>query len=144
MKLKAWWAPQQLRTRKGCSRLEGPLPGVGKTTLVSLVPRFFDPVAGKIFVDGKDVRHVALNSLRAAIGMILQETYLFNSTIRENLCYAWPDATFEEVQAAARRAHADAFIRELPHGYETIVGERGVKPSGDQKAAAFNSSCLPP
>jgi ABC-type multidrug transport system fused ATPase/permease subunit len=62
--------------------------------LVSLIARFFDPVAGRILVDGKDVRHVTLNSLRAAIGMILQETYLFNSTIRENLCYAWPDATF--------------------------------------------------
>jgi ABC-type multidrug transport system fused ATPase/permease subunit len=84
-------------------------------------------------VDGKDVRHVTLNSLRAAIGMVLQETYLFNSTIRENLCYARPDPTFEEVQAAARRAHADAFIRELPHGYATIVGKRGVKLSGGQK-----------
>jgi ATP-binding cassette subfamily B protein len=107
--------------------------GVGKTTLVSLVARFFDPVAGKILVDGQDVRHVSLDSLRAAIGMVLQETYLFNTTIRENLCYARPEATFEEVQAAARRAHADAFIRDLPQGYETIVGERGVKLSGGQK-----------
>jgi ATP-binding cassette, subfamily B, bacterial len=107
--------------------------GVGKTTLVSLVARFFDPLAGKILVDGQDVRHVTLDSLRAAIGMVLQETYLFNATIRENLCYARPEATFEEVQAAARRAHADAFIRELPQGYETIVGERGVKLSGGQK-----------
>ena len=107
--------------------------GVGKTTLVSLVARFFDPVAGKILVDGQDVRHVTLDSLRAAIGMVLQETYLFNATIRENLSYARPEATFEEVQAAARRAHADAFIRDLPQGYETIVGERGVKLSGGQK-----------
>ena len=107
--------------------------GVGKTTLVSLVARFFDPVAGKILVDGQDVRHVTLDSLRAAIGMVLQETYLFNTTIRENLSYARPEATFEEVQAAARRAHADAFIRDLPQGYETIVGERGVKLSGGQK-----------
>ena len=107
--------------------------GVGKTTLVSLVARFFDPVAGKILVDGQDVRHVTLDSLRAAIGMVLQETYLFNTTIRENLSYARPEATFEEVQAAARRAHADAFIRDLTQGYETIVGERGVKLSGGQK-----------
>lgn len=107
--------------------------GVGKTTLVSLVARFFDPIAGRILVDGQDVREVTLNSLRAAIGMVLQETYLFNATIRENLCYARPNATFEEVQAAARRAHADAFIRNLPQGYETIVGERGVKLSGGQK-----------
>jgi ATP-binding cassette, subfamily B, bacterial len=107
--------------------------GVGKTTLVSLVARFFDPIAGKILVDGQDIRHVTLDSLRRAIGMVLQETYLFNATIRENLCYARPDATFEEVQAAARRAHADVFIRDLPQGYETIVGERGVKLSGGQK-----------
>ena len=107
--------------------------GVGKTTLVSLVARFFDPIAGKILVDGQDIRGVKLDSLRAAIGMVLQETYLFNATIRENLCYARPDATFEEVQAAARLAHADAFIRDLPQGYETIVGERGVKLSGGQK-----------
>jgi ABC-type multidrug transport system fused ATPase/permease subunit len=107
--------------------------GVGKTTLVSLVARFFDPVAGKILVDGQDVRHVMLESLRAAVGMVLQETYLFNATIRENLCYARPDATFAEVETAARRAHADTFIRNLPQGYETIVGERGVKLSGGQK-----------
>lgn len=107
--------------------------GVGKTTLVNLVARFFDPIAGKILVDGQDVRHVTLASLRAAIGMVLQETYLFNATIRENLCYARPDATFEEVQEAARRAHAEAFIRDLPQRYETIVGERGVKLSGGQK-----------
>ena len=107
--------------------------GAGKTTLISLVARFFDPLAGKILVDGQDVRHVTLDSLRVAIGMVLQETYLFNATIRENLCYARPEATFEEVQAAARHAHADAFIRDLPQGYETIVGERGVKLSGGQK-----------
>jgi ATP-binding cassette, subfamily B, bacterial len=107
--------------------------GVGKTTLASLVARFFDPMAGKILVDGQDVRHVTLDSLRAAVGMVLQETYLFNATIRENLCYARPAATFEEVQAAARRAHADAFVRNLPEGYETVVGERGVKLSGGQK-----------
>jgi ABC-type multidrug transport system fused ATPase/permease subunit len=107
--------------------------GVGKTTLISLVARFFDPVAGKIFVDGQDIRDVTLDSLRAAIGMVLQETYLFNSTVLENLSYARPDAPFEEVQAAARRAHADAFIRELPQGYQTIIGERGVKLSGGQK-----------
>jgi len=101
--------------------------------LLSMVARFFDPVAGQILVDGQDVRHVSLDSLRAAIGMVLQDTYLFNTTIRENLCYPRPDATFAEVQSAARRAHADGFIRELPQGYETIVGERGVKLSGGQK-----------
>ncbi len=107
--------------------------GAGKTTLVSLVARFFDPVAGKILVDGQDVRQVTVDSLRNAIGMVLQETYLFNATIRENLSYARPDATLEEVEVAARRAHADLFIRDLPDGYDTIVGERGVKLSGGQK-----------
>ena len=107
--------------------------GVGKTTLVNLVTRFFDLTAGKILMDDQDIRHVTLNSLRAAIGIVSQETYLFNTTIRENLCYARPEAAFEEIQAAARRAHADSFIRDLPQGYDTIVGERGVKLSGGQK-----------
>ena len=107
--------------------------GAGKTTLLNLVPRFFDPSAGKVLIDGQDVRGVTLDSLRAQIGMVLQETYLFNASIRENLSYARPEATFEDIQAAAQRAHADSFITELPCGYETLVGERGVKLSGGQK-----------
>jgi ATP-binding cassette subfamily B protein len=107
--------------------------GAGKTTLLNLVPRFFDPSAGKVLIDGQDVRGVTLDSLRAQIGMVLQETYLFNASIRENLSYARPEATFEDIQAAAQRAHADSFITELPRGYETLVGERGVKLSGGQK-----------
>jgi ATP-binding cassette, subfamily B, bacterial len=107
--------------------------GAGKTTLLNLVPRFFDPSAGKVLIDGQDVRGVTLDSLRAQIGMVLQETYLFNASIRENLSYARPQATFENIQAAAQRAHAHSFITELPRGYETLVGERGVKLSGGQK-----------
>ena len=107
--------------------------GVGKTTLLNLVPRFFDPSAGSILIDGQNLREVTLASLRAAIGMVLQDTYLFNATIRENLSYDRPKATFEEVQAAAQRAHAHSFITELPRGYDTVVGERGVKLSGGQK-----------
>jgi ATP-binding cassette subfamily B protein len=107
--------------------------GAGKTTLLNLVPRFFDPSAGRIRIDGQDLREVTLDSLRAQIGMVLQETYLFNATVRENLSYARPHATFEDIQVAAERAHAHAFITELPHGYETMVGERGVKLSGGQK-----------
>jgi ABC-type multidrug transport system fused ATPase/permease subunit len=107
--------------------------GAGKTTLLNLVPRFFDPSAGRILIDGQDVREVTLDSLRAEIGMVLQETYLFNASVRDNLRYARPGATFEEVQVAAQRAHAHLFITELPDGYDTIVGERGVKLSGGQK-----------
>jgi ATP-binding cassette, subfamily B, bacterial len=107
--------------------------GAGKTTLLNLVPRFFDPSAGKVLIDGQDVRGVTLDSLRAQIGMVLQETYLFNASIRGNLSYARPEATFEDIQAAAQRAHADSFITEFPRGYETLVGERGVKLSGGQK-----------
>jgi ABC-type multidrug transport system fused ATPase/permease subunit len=107
--------------------------GAGKTTLVHLLPRFFDPSAGTILIDGQDIRKVTLDSLRAEIGMVLQETYLFNATIRQNLSYARPEAAFDEVQAAARRARAHTFISQLPGGYDTVVGERGVKLSGGQK-----------
>jgi ABC-type multidrug transport system fused ATPase/permease subunit len=107
--------------------------GAGKTTLLNLVPRFFDPSAGRILVDGQDLRNVTLDSLRAQIGIVLQETYLFNATIRENISYARPEATPEEIEAAARRAQAHSFIMQLPRDYETLVGERGVKLSGGQK-----------
>ncbi|HEY5811127.1 MAG TPA: ABC transporter ATP-binding protein [Terrimicrobiaceae bacterium] len=107
--------------------------GAGKTTLINLVARFFDPSSGRIFVDGHDLRDVRLDSLRAEIGMVLQDTYLFNATIKENLSYAQQEAPFAEIQAAAQRAHAHPFISELPRGYETVVGERGVKLSGGQK-----------
>ena len=107
--------------------------GAGKTTLINLLPRFFDPSAGTILIDGQDIRKVTLDSLRAEIGMVLQETYLFNATIRQNLSYARPEAAFDEVQAAARRARAHTFISQLPEGYDTVAGERGVKLSGGQK-----------
>ena len=107
--------------------------GAGKTTLLNLVPRFFDPSAGRILVDGQDLRNVTLDSLRAQIGIVLQETYLFNATIRENISYARPEGTPEEIEAAARRAQAHSFIMQLPRDYETLVGERGVKLSGGQK-----------
>jgi ABC-type multidrug transport system fused ATPase/permease subunit len=107
--------------------------GAGKTTLINLLPRFFDPSAGRILIDGQEIRRVLLDSLRAQIGMVLQETYLFNATVRENVSYARPNATLEEVQAAAQRANAHRFIKQLPQGYDTVVGERGVKLSGGQK-----------
>ncbi len=107
--------------------------GAGKTTLINLLPRFFDPLAGRILIDGQEIQKVKLDSLRAEIGMVLQETYLFNATVRENLSYARPNATLEQVQAAAQRANAHGFIKQLPQGYDTVVGERGVKLSGGQK-----------
>ncbi|HWC76352.1 MAG TPA: ABC transporter transmembrane domain-containing protein, partial [Blastocatellia bacterium] len=112
--------------------LVGP-SGAGKSTLVALIPRFYDVTSGSILVDGKDVRDVRLKDLRAAIGLVPQETTLFGGTIRENIAYGKLDATSEELEAAARAAHAHEFIMDFPDGYETIVGERGVKLSGGQR-----------
>jgi subfamily B ATP-binding cassette protein MsbA len=107
--------------------------GAGKTTLASLVPRFWDVTDGRITLDGHDVRTLALADLRAAIGIVPQEPTLFSGTIRENLAYAAPDASDAEVERAARAAHAWEFITRLPHGLDTRVGERGVKLSGGQR-----------
>jgi ATP-binding cassette, subfamily B, bacterial MsbA len=107
--------------------------GAGKTTLVNLIPRFYDPFEGRVLIDGHDVRDLSKASLRRHIGMVLQETFLFNASVKENILYARPDATEEEVIAAATAAHAHEFIAELEQGYETLVGERGVRLSGGQK-----------
>ncbi len=107
--------------------------GAGKTSLVNLIPRFYDPLEGRVLIDGIDVRDVTLDSLRSQIGIVLQDTFLFNDTVRNNIRYGRLDATDEEVEDAARRAYADEFIQELPDKYETIIGERGVKLSGGQK-----------
>ncbi|MGH2352766.1 MAG: ABC transporter ATP-binding protein, partial [Chloroflexota bacterium] len=112
--------------------LVGP-SGSGKTTLINLVPRFYDVTAGVVRVDGHDVRDVALESLRAQIGMVMQETFLFNLTIRENISYGRSDATQEEIEAAAKAANAHDFIVELEKGYDTLIGERGVRLSGGQR-----------
>ena len=112
--------------------LVGP-SGAGKSTLVSLIPRFFDITAGSIVVDGHDIRHVCLGELRAGIGLVPQETVLFGGSIRENIAYGKLDATPAELEAAARAAHAHEFVMEFPEGYETVVGERGVKLSGGQR-----------
>jgi ABC-type multidrug transport system fused ATPase/permease subunit len=109
------------------------LTGSGKSTVVNLIPRFYDPTDGRITIDGTDIRSVTLNSLRAHIGMVLQETTLFAATIRENLTFGRPDASPEEIEAAARAAQAHEFILQTAHGYETRVGERGVTLSGGQK-----------
>ena len=99
--------------------------GAGKSTLLSLVPRFYDPSAGVVALDGRDVRQMTKKSLRAQIAIVLQDTLLFSTTIRENIAYGRPDATDSEIRAAARRAQADDFISRLPDGYESTVGERG-------------------
>ncbi len=112
--------------------LVGP-SGAGKTTLASLLPRFWDVTGGRITLDGHDVRDLALADLRGAVGIVPQEPSLFSGTVRENIAYARPDATDGEVIAAARAAHAEEFIDRLPAGYDTRVGERGVKLSGGQR-----------
>jgi ATP-binding cassette subfamily B protein len=109
------------------------LTGSGKSTIVNLLPRFYDPTAGRITIDGQDIRSVTLNSLRGQIGMVLQETTLFAASIRENVTFGRPEATLEEIEAAARLAQAHDFIVQTPNGYETEVGERGVTLSGGQK-----------
>jgi ABC-type multidrug transport system fused ATPase/permease subunit len=97
------------------------------------VCRFYDPTGGRILVDGHDLCKVQLDSLRSQIAVVLQDTFLFNTSVRENLLYGKPDATNDEITAAAKAAYADEFILELPEGYETELGERGVKLSGGQK-----------
>ena len=112
--------------------LVGPSGG-GKTTLCNLIPRFYDVTAGKIFIDGQDIRKVTLESLRASIGIVQQDVYLFSGTVAENIAYGKPGATREEIAEAARLAGAEKFILALKDGYDTYVGERGVKLSGGQK-----------
>jgi ATP-binding cassette, subfamily B, multidrug efflux pump len=107
--------------------------GSGKTTIINLLPRFYDVTEGRVMVDGHDVRDVAVESLRANIGIVLQETTLFSGTIRENIAYGRPDATDAQIVAVARAAAAHEFISEFPLGYETPVGERGSTLSGGQK-----------
>jgi subfamily B ATP-binding cassette protein MsbA len=109
------------------------LSGAGKSTLMDLVPRFHDVTAGRLLVDGHDVRDLTQASLRAQIGLVTQETFLFNDTIRYNIAYGRPEASFEEVVRAARQAHAHDFILACPRGYDTLVGERGVRLSGGQR-----------
>ncbi len=112
--------------------LVGPSGG-GKTTICNLIPRFYDVTDGVIRVDGQDIRQVTLESLRGAIGIVQQDVYLFSGTVRENIAYGKPEATKEEIIGAAKMAGADEFIRTLPRGYDSYIGERGVKLSGGQK-----------
>lgn len=107
--------------------------GVGKSTIANLINRFYDPQKGAVFIDGVDIRDVALSSLRDNISMVLQDTFLFNGTVYENIEYGWKDASKDDVIAAAKAANAHDFIKKMEHGYDTFIGERGILLSGGQR-----------
>jgi subfamily B ATP-binding cassette protein MsbA len=107
--------------------------GGGKTTLVNLLPRFYDVTEGRISIDGVDIRDYRVESLRAMIGIVTQQTILFNETVRDNIAYGKVGQPLEEVEKAAQAAFADGFIRNLPRGYDTVIGEQGVKLSGGER-----------
>jgi subfamily B ATP-binding cassette protein MsbA len=107
--------------------------GGGKTTLAHLIPRFFDVTEGAILVDGVDTRDVTVRSLREQVALVTQQGVLFNESVRNNIAYGRPDATLGEIQMAARAAYAEGFIRGMPEGYDTVIGEAGVKLSGGQR-----------
>lgn len=122
-----------LTARRGTvTALVGP-SGAGKTTLVDLIARFYDPTAGRITIDGVDLREFSVKSLRRKMGVVTQETVLFHDTVRANIAYALPDATQEMVERAARAANAHEFIVQMPDGYDTVLGERGTRLSGGQR-----------
>jgi len=112
--------------------LVGPT-GVGKTTIISLIARFYDPVSGRILLDGRDLRSLTLSSLRSQISIVLQDIFLFNGTVAENIAYGSKEASREDIIRAAKIARAHEFIMEMPEGYDTVIGERGLKLSGGQK-----------
>ena len=107
--------------------------GGGKSTLVNLIPRFYDVSSGSVMIDGKDIRDVTLRSLRSQIGIVTQQTILFNDTVRNNIAYGSPDATYEQIKAAAKAAHALNFIQKLPNGFDTVIGESGARLSGGER-----------
>src|SRR5262249_37185752 len=119
-------------TAGGTVALVGP-SGAGKSTIFNLILRFFDPDEGRVRIDSQDLREVTLTSLRSAIAMVSQDSLLFDDTIRANILYGRPAASQDEIIAAAKAAHADNFIRELPQGYDTPAGPRGVRLSGGQR-----------
>ena len=107
--------------------------GAGKSTIINLIPRLFDATGGSVSFDGIDVRQLDLDYLRSRVGIVTQDTYLFQGTIRENLLYAKPDASAAELEAACRKANIHSFVQQQPLGYETMVGNRGLKLSGGEK-----------
>lgn len=122
-----------LKVEKGSMlAIVGP-SGTGKSTLVDLIPRFYDPQKGRVLIDGTDIKGATLKSLRRQIGIVTQETILFNDTIRANIAYGKPGAAQQEIEEAARRSHAHEFISRLPSGYDTVIGDRGMKLSGGER-----------
>ena len=119
------------------------LSGAGKTTLANLVPRFYDVTGGSVGIDGHDIRDIQLSSLRENISIVAQDTFLFNDTVFDNIAYGRPDAKREEVISAAKTALADEFILRLPEGYDTLIGERGMKLSGGQRQRLAIARALP-
>jgi ABC-type multidrug transport system fused ATPase/permease subunit len=107
--------------------------GAGKTTLAALVPRFYDPQQGRVLIDGADIRGITLRTLRAEIGIVTQDPFLFSASVRENIAFGTPNATDEQVERAARLAQAHEFVAALPQGYDTVIGERGITLSGGQR-----------
>ncbi|MEO0811944.1 MAG: ATP-binding cassette domain-containing protein, partial [Myxococcota bacterium] len=107
--------------------------GCGKSTIAQLLPRFYDVTAGRILVDGTELRHASISSLRSQISVVSQDTFLFNTSVLENIRYGQPKASLDDVHQAARAAHAQEFIERLPQGYDTVIGERGVTLSGGQR-----------
>lgn len=112
--------------------LVGPT-GSGKSSVVSLIPRFYDPTEGRVLIDGRDIREFTLESLRRQVGIVMQETFLFSMSVRENISYGSPEASLDEIVAASKAAKAHDFIMRMPEGYDTVIGERGVSLSGGQK-----------
>ena len=112
--------------------LVGPSGG-GKTTICSLLPRFYDITDGLITIGGQNIKDIKLESLRSSIGIVQQDVYLFGGSVKENIAYGNPDATFDEIVEAAKKANIHDFIMTLPNGYDTFVGERGTRLSGGQK-----------
>jgi ATP-binding cassette subfamily B protein len=122
-----------LRIKAGETVAIAGAPGSGKSTISWLLPRFYDVTGGSIKISGQDVRDLTLDSLRASIGLVMEESFLFSGTIRANICYGRPDATDEQIRVAARSSGADEFINELPDGYDTVLGEQGMTLSGGQR-----------
>ncbi|MCK7527321.1 MAG: ATP-binding cassette domain-containing protein [Ignavibacteriales bacterium] len=116
--------------------LVGPSGG-GKSTLVDLIPRFYDPASGEILIDNINVKDVKIQNLRKLMGIVTQETFLFNESVKNNIAYGLENFSLEKIIEAAKAANAHNFIIEMPHGYDAIIGERGIKLSGGQETTAF-------
>ena len=117
--------------------------GAGKSTLIDLIPRFYDPTAGELLIDGHDIKDYTVSEIRSLMGIVTQETILFNDTIKNNIAYGLSDISDETIREAAKAANAHHFIIELPDGYNTVVGDRGIKNFRRSASAACHCPCHP-